>query len=96
MLNEHFVLLEHLAADFAEILENFRTAWHLFFFPSRLSGIYIAIAIFVRFLDLYITDLSMTEMSSFLNQNYMSVQVITSETGTYDSDSSFLEFPIIF
>ena len=30
LLNEHFVLLEHLAADFAEILENFRTAWHLF------------------------------------------------------------------
>ena len=25
-INEHFVLLEHLAADFAEILENVRTA----------------------------------------------------------------------
>ena len=76
MLNEHFVLLEHLAADFAEILENVRTAWHLVFsFPA---------------------DLSMTEMSSFLDQNYMSVQVITSETGTYDSDSSLLQFPIIF
>ena len=38
LLNEHFVLLEHLAADFAEILENFRTAWHLFFFSFPAVG----------------------------------------------------------
>lgn len=40
LLNEHFVLLEHLAADFAEILEKLSVRLAFSFFPSRLPGIW--------------------------------------------------------